>query len=464
MQERDLPLAPMGAAALRLHLLRPDALESFLAGVLPVQAALLRAAGYEAKAGELMLLPGPSGVAGAVFGLGADRSPHLFGDLPFRLPEGSVWRLANGAAANDPDEADVVLGWCLGGYRYRRFKQPKREPAELSPAREHRRARSEAAAIWMVRDLINTPANLLGPSELAAAALALAKRHGAEPLHVTGAALAREYPMVAAVGAGAARAPEVAGFTWQGSAATAQSPLIALVGKGVVFDTGGYDIKPADGMLRMKKDMGGAAIVLGIARVLMEADLPVRLLLRIGCVENSISGTAMRPSDVVRTRRGLSVEIGNTDAEGRLVLADLLAEASDAQPNLVLDCATLTGAARVALGPDIPALFSSDANWCEAFRVAGAAVHDPLWPLPLWDSYDDWLASNVADLSNISTKPFAGSILAALFLRRFIVPGTAWVHLDLYAWNDVMRPGRPEGGEAQALRAACQALASKFHA
>jgi leucyl aminopeptidase len=456
----DLPLAPTGTAALPLRALRPAGLEAFLAARPPAEAAFLRASGFAAKAGDLVLLPGAQGVAGAVFGLGDDRSPHRFGELPFRLPEGSVWRLED---ADEDDEAAVLLGWCLGGYRYRALKTPPREPARLAPAAAHPRAQVEAEAIWMVRDLINTPANLLGPAELAEAALSLARDFGAAPLHVAGADLARDYPTVAAVGAGSARAPVVAGFEWRGSAAGDTSPLIALVGKGVCFDTGGYDLKPADGMLRMKKDMGGAAIVLGIARVLMHADLPVRLMVRIGCVENSVSGTAMRPSDVVRTRRGLTVEIGNTDAEGRLVLADLLAEASDAKPAVLLDIATLTGAARVALGPDIPAMFCTDDGWAEAFHAAGGALHDPVWRLPLWDGYDEWLKSAVADVNNVSAKSFAGSITAALFLRRFLAPQTTWIHLDAYAWNDATRPGRPEGGEAQALRVACAALAGHFN-
>jgi leucyl aminopeptidase len=274
--------------------------------------------------------------------------------------------------------------------------------------------------------------------------------------------LARDYPAVAAVGMGSARPPVVAGFSWRGSGATENSPLLALCGKGVVFDSGGYDIKPADGMLRMKKDMGGAATVLGVARAIMQADLKLRLLVRVGCVENSISGNAMRPLDVIGTRRGLTVEIGNTDAEGRLVLADLLAEASDAGPSLLIDCATLTGAARVALGPDVVPLFSNDDGWSGALVRAGEVAHDPLWRLPLWDGYDSWLDSSVADMNNVSAKAFAGAITAALFLRRFVAAGTPWVHLDVYAWNDTTRPGKPEGGEAQALRAICAAVEGKL--
>ena len=230
-------------------------------------------------------------------------------------------------------------------------------------------------------------------------------------------------------------------FHWRGGAATDDSPLLSLCGKGVCFDTGGYDLKPSAGMLRMKKDMGGAATVLGLARIVMQADLPIRLAVRVGCVENSVSGTAMRPSDVIRTRSGLTVEIGNTDAEGRLVLCDLLHEASAENPSLLVDCATLTGAARVALGPDLPALFCNDDGMAEALLRFGNMVDDPLWRLPLWPGYDDWLKSPVADMNNVSSKPLAGSIVAALYLQRFITSGVPWMHIDLYAWNDQTRPG-----------------------
>ena len=267
---------------------------------------------------------------------------------------------------------------------------------------------------------------------------------------------------MAAVGRGSARAPRVVTLRWAGSAAAADAPLVALCGKGVCFDTGGYDLKPSAGMLRMKKDMGGAATVLGLARRIMGADLPLRLVVRIGCVENSVSGTAMRPSDVLATRAGISVEVGNTDAEGRLVLCDLLAEAAAERPALLLDCATLTGAALVALGPDVPALFCNDDGWAAALASAAAARFDPLWRLPLWDGYDAWLESKVADVNNVSSKPFAGAVTAALFLRRFVPAGIAWAHIDLYAWNDQARPGRPEGGEAQALRAAFAAIAARL--
>jgi leucyl aminopeptidase len=392
-------------------------------------------------------------VAGAVLGLGAERGPHVFGSLPARLPEGA-WYLQPGEF--EPPAA--VLGFCLGAYRYSEFKAAGRAMARLLVPAGCERALSQARAAWMVRDLINAPANRLGPAELAGVVEALAKANGARFTRVEGPALDAGYPALAAVGNGSRRAPVVAAFTWRGSGAHADAPLVSLCGKGVCFDTGGYDIKPAAGMLRMKKDMGGAATVLGIARILMEADLPIRLAVRIGCVENSISGHAMRPGDILRTRRGLTVEVGNTDAEGRLVLCDLLAEASDERPALLLNCATLTGAARVATGPDLPALFATDDGWAEAIAAAGLAIGDPVWRLPLWDGYDRWLDSPVADLNNVASRPFAGAVVAALFMRRFLAPGTPWVHLDLYAWNDSTRPGRPEGGEAQAMRAVAAAV------
>lgn len=446
-----------------IHTVRPDGLAAQLDQLPPAQAGYLRELGFAAASGELAFLQDDAGLSGAVFGLGADRSPFVFGDLPFRLPaptsgDSPPWHLV----AGDYNPADATLGYALGAYRYTASKPAKREPARLVRPEGSDWSLQEAASVWMVRDLINTPANLLGPAELADVAVGLARRYGAEPTIVVGAALSEAYPTVAMVGRGSAREPVVVTFHWSGSQAPAGAKLISLCGKGVCFDTGGYDLKPSAGMLRMKKDMGGAAIVLGIARLIMQADLPVRLAVRIGCVENSVSGTAMRPLDVVRTRRGLTVEVGNTDAEGRLVLCDLLAEASDEGPDLLLDAATLTGAARVALGPDMPALFSNDDSWADALLATGQQLHDPLWRLPLWRGYSAWLDSPVADLNNVSTKPMAGAIIAALFMERFIAPGVSWVHLDTYAWNDNFRPGRPEGGEAQAMRAVFAALQARF--
>ncbi len=456
MPDQQLPFVEASPQAKSVHAVRPDGLDAWLAGLPTAQSAFLRGSGFTAKAQELRLIPGPQGVQAAVLGLGADRSPFAFGSLALGLPEGD-WKLE----AGNYDAEAARLGFGLGAYRFALFRTPRRAPARL--VAEHAgRALSQVRAAWLVRDLINTPANLLGPAELAAAAVALATAHKATWTLTEGPDLEREYPTIAAVGRGSDRAPVVATFRWQGSTAGPDAPLVALCGKGVCFDTGGYDLKSSSGMLRMKKDMGGAATVLGLAAMLMDADLPIRLVVRIGCVENAVSGRAMRPLDVIRTRRGLTVEVGNTDAEGRLVLCDLLAEASDDAPALLVDCATLTGAARVAVGPDLPAYFTNDDGWAAALERAGAAVHDPVWRLPLWDGYDSWLNSPVADLNNVAGKPMAGAVVAALFMRRFLAPGTSWLHFDLYAWNDSSRPGRPEGGEAQAMRAVCAAIETKL--
>jgi leucyl aminopeptidase len=443
-----------------VHIVRPNRLAALLDTLPSSQAGFLRDSAFSGKAGEFRLLPGPDGVAGAILGIGSDLSPFIFGGLPMQLPEICPWHLEPG----DYDRDGAILGYCLGAYRYTQFSSGGRKPASLYVPQGHDLSLAQASATWMVRDLINTPANILGPEELADFAVSLGHRHGAEHEMFADAALENAYPAIAAVGRGSVRPPRVVTFRWRGSAATDTSPLLSLCGKGVCFDTGGYDLKPSAGMLRMKKDMGGAATVLGLARVVMQADLPIRLAVRIGCVENSVSGTAMRPSDVIPTRSGLTVEVGNTDAEGRLVLCDLLHEASQENPSLLVDCATLTGAARVALGPDLPALFCNDNAMADALVRHGNLVHDPLWRLPLWPGYDDWLKSPVADLNNVASKPLAGSIVAALYLQRFVQPDVPWMHIDLYAWNDQTRPGRPEGGECMSMRALFALVSAGFPA
>jgi leucyl aminopeptidase len=314
-----------------------------------------------------------------------------------------------------------------------------------------------AAANALARDLINTPANDLGPEELAAAATQLARRFGARCRVVAGEEL-RSYPLVQTVGAGSPRAPRLIDLRW----GNPDSPRVTLVGKGVCFDTGGLDLKPSAGMLLMKKDMGGAACALGLAQMLMQLGAPIALRVLIPAVENSIDGAAYRPGDILRSRRGLSVEIGNTDAEGRLVLADALADADGERPDLLVDLATLTGAARVALGPELPAAFSPDESLLAALRVHGEEEADPVWPLPLWSGYEDELSSKVADLSNVSAAPFAGSIIGALFLKRFVTATRAWLHVDLYAWNPKERPGRPVGAEAQCVRSVYRLIRARY--
>jgi leucyl aminopeptidase len=454
-------LADVGQAALPLYGVRPGGVAALLRELTPRQAIQARVQNFKGAAGALVLLPAEgdaAGLGGALLGLGDGPALHGFGAAATLLPEGSVWRIADG----DFTVSDAALGFLLGAYRFDRLKtQKKQSGALLAPDQADAKTRASARAVCTARDLINMPANLLGPAELAAAAIAVGVEFGATTTRVSGDPLTSRYPTIAAVGAGSVRAPEVVLLEWQGSTAGTDAKLISLCGKGVCFDTGGYDLKPSAGMLRMKKDMGGAAILLGLTQAVMALDLPVRMQLRLGCVENSVSGHAMRPSDVLQTRAGLSVEVGNTDAEGRLVLCDLLSEAAEESPDWLIDAATLTGAARVALGPDLPALFCTNDEFADIILAAGQSVHDPLWRLPLHQGYHAWLDSAVADLNNVSAKPMAGAIVAALFLQRFVAKEISWAHVDVYAWNDSTRPGRPEGGEAQTLRALLQAIVTQ---
>jgi leucyl aminopeptidase len=460
----DDPPAPAGRLIHRLHAVRPEAMPGFLESLTPVQRDYLGFTGFTAKAASIVILPPTAalaegdGVMDAVLGLGTDPGHAPFGALPFGLPSETLWRLVS----TDVDPGSATLGFGLGAYRFRQLKAaaPKSALLALPPGTEASVAM--VRAIWMGRDLINRPANLLGPEELAEAVVALGQHFQTEQNVLSGAAVDSGYPTIAAVGRGSERGPRVATLRWRGRRASDASPLISLCGKGVCFDSGGYDLKPSAGMLRMKKDMGGAAAMLALAALIMEADLPVRLVLRVGCVENSVSGRAMRPLDVIETRSGKTVEIGNTDAEGRLVLCDLLHEAAAEEPELLIDAATLTGAARAALGPDLPAMFCSDPAWAARVLDAGRAAHDPVWELPLWAGYDSWLDSNIADLNNVSTKSFAGAIVAALFLRRFTAGAKSWIHFDLYAWNDQNRPAAPEGGEIQAVRAIILSLCRQY--
>jgi len=440
-----------------VHIVLPD---QDINGLIGDNALALFEMTGQPQSGRLYLVPGVNGVAQAVFMIEATtRDAARFGALATGLPAGD-WQMACSSElrALCPEiESDVTLGFCMGAYRY----AVGREIAfttRLVLTEEGRQALPLAAAIWLGRDLINQPANLLGPEELAQAAVSTGKMHGAECTLIAGDTLVSGYPCLAAVGAGSDRAPCVVKISWRGKDAPEQAPLLSLVGKGVCFDTGGYDIKPASGMLRMKKDMGGAALMLALAHAIMAHDLPIRLELRLGCVENSISGHAMRPGDILTTRKGLTVEVGNTDAEGRLVLSDLLTEACEAGPDWLLDAATLTGAARVALGPDLPALFCNNPDWAQLLLRAGNELGDAMWQLPLWHGYDAWLSRKNAHLGNVTDKPMAGAITAALFLQHFVEPTVKWAHIDTYAWNDSTIPGRPEGGETLVLRTLMEAI------
>ncbi|HXE15819.1 MAG TPA: leucyl aminopeptidase family protein [Stellaceae bacterium] len=418
------------------------------------------ATGFKAGVGEISLVPGDGGALDRVLvGWKPDEPLWALADLPDKLPE------RNYALDNPPADAAtaLALGWALGAYQFTRYKARKKGWAKLVWPRGADKGLVErfADGIFLARDLINAPAEDMGPAQLAAAAKKMAASHGAKFSVIVGdALLKRNYPTIHMVGRAAAsgREPRLIDIRW----GDASAPKVSLVGKGVCFDTGGLDLKPSGGMKLMKKDMGGAATMLGLAHAVMAAKLKVRLRVLVPAVENSVAGNAMRPLDIVRTRKGLTVEIGNTDAEGRLILCDALAEADSENPDLLLDFATLTGAARVALGPDLPALFANDDALAEDFLRAGTAQADPLWRLPLWQGYRDTYKSKIADLNNISESPFAGAIQAALYLQEFVSDKTRWAHVDTFAWNPRARPGRPEGGEALALRAAYAMIAARF--
>jgi len=421
----------------------------------PAQQAWLAEMGFEGKAKQQTVLPGADGrIAGVVFGMGdgaagvpSGPSELLLGHLAQTLPPGA-YRLEQ--TPQNPELA--ALAWGLGSYRYRRYKGANYEPPPKLriPGGVNGAALVNALdAVWQGRDLINTPASDLGPGELEAAARDLANRYGADVTVITGDdLLTQNFPMIHAVGRASPRAPRLIDVTW----GRADAPAITLVGKGICFDTGGLDIKPAAGMLLMKKDMGGAAAALTLAHMIMGAKLDVRLRLLIAAAENSVAGNAFRPGDVLTSRAGMTVEIGNTDAEGRLVLADALTFADEEEPQSVFVFATLTGAARVALGPDLPAFFTDDDAFAADLVAASAQVGDPLWRLPLWPGYESKLDSQVADMNNIWNSPFAGSIVAALFLKRFINKARRFAHFDLYGWRPSATALGPQGGEPQTAR------------
>jgi len=432
----------------------------------PLAVAFASAQGYRAEPGRLMPVPGPDGtVAGLLFGDDAGTArpdPFLAGKLATGLPPGN-YRLEGLA----PDRAaGAALAFALGSYRFTRYRtgaaaNTSRPRLQIPDGVDGTDIQRIADAVAVGRDLVNTPASDLGPQELADAARALAARYSAGFAEVIGDdLLAAGFPMVHAVGRASSRPPRFVDITW----GNPSHPRITLVGKGVCFDTGGLNIKPDASMLLMKKDMGGAAAALAAAQMIMDASLPVRLRVLIPAVENAISGSAFRPGDVLHSGKGLTVEIGNTDAEGRLILADALALAAKESPDLLVDFATLTGAARVALGPDLPPFYTDDEALAAAVASAGAAVNDPVWRMPLWSPYDTMLDSKVADLNHISSGGFAGSVTAALFLRRFVAPVTAWVHFDIFGWTPAEKPGRPVGGEVQAARLVYRLVADRVSA
>jgi len=423
------------------------------------EQAFITTAAFEAKPGRSLLLPGGNGkLAGVLFGIESpddpDRDRFRPGQLAGLLPAGTYH------FANKPHDTRLAaLAFALGSYQFSRYRRSETRNVRLVlPEGVDGDALSHIVeGVTLCRDLTNTPSNDMGPAELEGAARVLAKKHSAKIRVTSGAALAKNFPLVHAVGAGSDRAPRLIDMTW----GKASHPKITLVGKGVCFDTGGLDIKPDTGMLNMKKDMGGAATALALAHMIMADRFKVRLRVIIPAVENAISGTSFRPRDVYVSRKGISVEIGNTDAEGRLILADSLTLAEEDKPSLMVDFATLTGAARVALGPDVPPFFTDDDALADELMQAAAAESDPLWRLPLWRPYASLLDSKVADLNNVGAGGQAGAITAALFLRRF-VNTKAWVHFDIFAWTSAAKPGRPEGAECQSARALHALLRSRY--
>ncbi|MEK9283100.1 MULTISPECIES: leucyl aminopeptidase family protein [unclassified Bradyrhizobium] len=427
----------------------------------PAQRQFATASAFTAKPGTYLALPAPDGaIAQVLFGLedNGARSRDLFrpGALPGLLPPGS-YRFANA-----PHDARLAaLAFALGSYRFARYRKTDRPDVRLVPpdgvdAVEIDRV---ADAAMLARDLINTPANDMGPEELAAAAQALAAEFGASFACTVGEDLkAKNFPLIHAVGMASGRAPRLIDIGWGNPG----HPKVTLVGKGVCFDTGGLDLKPSSGMLIMKKDMGGAANVLALARMVMDAKLKVRLRVLIPAVENAVSGNAFRPLDIFPSRKGISVEIGNTDAEGRLVLADALALADEEEPDLLIDLGTLTGAARVALGPDLPPFYTNDEALAADVARCAAKENDPLWRMPLWPAYDAWLDSKTATITNAPSGSFAGSITCALFLQRFVEHAKSWLHVDIYGWTPSAKPARPEGGECQAARALYTLLSQRY--
>jgi leucyl aminopeptidase len=451
------------AGATPIAILTKDALPKRLAEAPERERNWLTAIGFSADQGKLALVPGDDGrVARVLVGLGETLDPAAgiwaLAGLPDALPEGS-YRIES--VADGADLTHLAVGWALATYAFNRYRAKKAPATALIWPEGADRGLVErlARAVFLARDLANTPAGDLGPAELAAEAVRVAKGAGAEHRVIVGEELlAENFPTIHAVGRAAAQAPRLVDIGWGEPSA----PKVTLVGKGVCFDTGGLDLKTASGMRLMKKDMAGAAIVLGLAHAIMDAGLPVRLRVLLPLVENAVSGNAVHPMDIVRTRKGLTVEIGNTDAEGRLILCDALAEAATEKPALLVDMATLTGAARVALGPELAALFCNDDELAAALLAAAAAEDDPMWRMPLWRPYRKMIDSKIADLNNVSESPHAGAITAALYLQEFVEPDIAWAHLDVMAWNAQSRPGRPEGAEATALRALYTYIADRF--
>lgn len=448
-------------SAIPLIPLDKESLAVWKSGAPEAQLKWVEASGFRAKPAEFCLLPASDGgVDSCLFGMEKEGHLYQLASLPSKLPKGA-YRLETEWNASQRTQAS--LGWGLACYRFSRYRKNKNAKTRTLVLDEDIRERVEAllAAQTLVRDLVNTPTEDLGPEQLEDAVREVARQFDADCKTIRGDDLLKKnFPAIHAVGRASHRAPRLVELTW----GKKDAPLVVLVGKGVCFDTGGLNIKPTAGMALMKKDMGGAAHALGLAQLVMAHKLPVRLKLLIPAVENSISGNAYRPGDVIPTRKGLSVEIGNTDAEGRVILSDALTYASEMKPEIIIDFATLTGAARIAMGPDLPPLFSNDDSLSSGIQKAGDECEDPLWTLPLWQPYKSLIKSKIADINNNASTSFGGCITAALFLEHFVSKNDSWAHIDTFAWNQNNRPGRPEGGEALSLRAVFSHLEDRFQA
>ena len=448
-----------------LWLLYENDIDAWRAAQTPEVARWLGLQNFKGEKHRVVLLPDPAGGLGAAVGGLGRRNGNLSlwhaAGLVERLPPYRFRLMQPFTAA---EATQLCLGFAYGGYRFDRYRPAKSDAASVDapPNADVQFVALAAEALRMARDWINTPAADMGPSELAAAARGLAERHQAACQEWVGEELlAANFPAIHAVGRASAAAPRLVELRWRPRAGEVL-PRLTLVGKGVCFDSGGLDIKSGSGMALMKKDMGGAAVALALAHMLMSANLRAELRVLLPMVENAISGNAYRPGDVLATRKGLTVEVGNTDAEGRLVLCDALAFADTELPDLLIDFATLTGAARVALGPELPALFGNDEDIVRELTRISAIEHDPLWPMPLWAGYEDELGSKIADLNNVATSSLAGAIFGALFLKRFVSESTRWLHIDLYAWNSKDRPGRCIGAEAQGVRGVYRYLVHRY--
>jgi leucyl aminopeptidase len=450
----DIKVASTGGSK-PVWFVKTGGLES--SGVSSAALAWAKANGFDGQAARVLTIPGDDGeVSGALFGIGKDDVRLVAGKLASGLPKGE-WHIAG--AVREPDL--TALAFLLGGYKFTRYT--KKEDAEvtltLPDGADQTEVKRLARAVTLARDLINTPTNDMGPTALEAAVRTIAEEHNAALSVIKGDdLLTKNFPMIHAVGRAGSQEPRLIDLAW----GDRNAPRVTLVGKGVCFDTGGLDIKTSSGMLLMKKDMGGAANVLALAGLIMDAKLPVRLRVLIPAVENSISANAFRPGDILTSRKGLTVEIGNTDAEGRLILADALALADEDEPEILIDMATLTGAARVALGPDLPPFYTNEDAFALEVATASDAVADPVWRMPLWQPYDAKLSSRIADMNNVTTDGFAGSITAALFLQRFVAKAKTWAHFDIFGWNPVEKPHAPIGGEAQAIRALYHVLKQRY--